>query len=246
MDKQSLIIEEYKKKFNRCINEYINAGGMNIEEDEQEGQMPEQPADNEMPQQDMPQGDMPQDSDPNMMQGDMAGDPNAAQEQTPPGFDPQVPADANMGQAPVEEPQEEEEVIDVDELTDAQEKTEDKLDSLTRKFEKVMDMVGSFEKKIDASNDKITRMEADIKAEIEKRNPTPIEKMSMRTTKSYPYSSTPNEYWANEAPENYSPEEDQKVYTITKGDIDGTTDWQGIAKSMNDPKYNDLHNILGY
>jgi hypothetical protein len=74
--------------------------------------------------------------------------------------------------------------------------------------------------------------------------------MTMRSTKSAPYSMTPNEYMNNYAPENYSPEDDNNgaddmQYKITKGDIDNFTDYNSIIKDL-DVEHQGLKDILGY
>ena len=138
-------------------------------------------------------------------------------------------------------------IIDVDDLTNSQEETEKKIDALSDKFERLIGMLDGFEKQIDSSNE---RMET-LRAEIEKRNPTPVEKMSIRAKNSYPFNITPDEYWKDkEATSNYSPEDDNNgaddpVYQITKDDIDNISDWNSIYKSLDD-KHGSLRDLFGY
>jgi hypothetical protein len=94
------------------------------------------------------------------------------------------------------------------------------------------------------------RAKSEFKSELEKRMPTPQQRMTMRSTKSAPYSMTPNEYMNNYAPENYSPEDDNNgaddmQYKITKGDIDNFTDYNSIIKDL-DVEHQGLKDILGY
>jgi hypothetical protein len=91
---------------------------------------------------------------------------------------------------------------------------------------------------------------ADFKAEMEKRMPTPQQRMTMRSTKSSPYSMSPNEYMNNYAPENYSDADDNNgaddaQYQITKGDIDSFTDYNSIAREL-DIEHQGLKDILGF
>jgi hypothetical protein len=180
-------------------------------------------------------GGMPQGGDPSMgMGGEMP------QGQGAEGFEPQVQIeqDPNMSQAPIDSV-ENEEVIDVDDLTDSQEDTEKKVDALTSKFDKLFQMIGSFEEKIKQSDENINA----LKQEIEKRNPTQIEKMSMRSKGGYPFNVSPDEYWADkEATSNYSTEDDQNgvkqgQYVITAKDIAGETNWKEIADSLDDDDF---------
>lgn len=175
-----------------------------------------------------PQGFEPQGVDPNAGLDGMGGtDPNAA-----------APADPNAA-APADGAAsgEEEEVINVDDLTDSQEETEHKVDALSHKFEKLMGALDSIEKRIDSIDTHTNEYLGSLKAEVEKRNPTPMQRLTMRSTKSSPYSMTPNEYMDKYAPENYSDESDNNgaddpQYKITKADIDNFTDYNSIAKEF--------------
>ena len=89
-----------------------------------------------------------------------------------------------------------------------------------------------------------------LKGEMEKRNPTPMQRLTMRSTKSAPYGMTPNEYMNNYAPDNYSDESDNNgaddpQYQITKDDIDKFTDYQSIANDIRNNKL-DLKDIFDY
>ena len=190
---------------------------------------------------------MEQGGDPSMTGGDMmGGDPNMQGAEAQ-GFNPQG-SEEQLGATPETDPnQEEEEVIDVDDLTNSQEETEAKVDSLSDKFERLFGMIDAFEKQIDASNE---RMES-LRAEIEKRNPTPVEKMSLRAANSYPFNVSPNDYWKDkEATSNYTPDDDKNgvndpQYQITKDDIDNIADYNQIAKSL-DADYMSLKDLLDF
>ena len=186
----------------------------------------------------------------------MGGDPNGGQGAegfNPEGGDPNGGLDGMGGQDPMmggDTMQSDDEVIDVDDLTKSQENAEKKIDKMNAKFEKLM---GAVEVLIKQNNER-DRQEAEnaakMKAELEKRIPTPQQRMTMRSTKSAPYSMTPNEYMNNYAPENYSDEDDNNgaddmQYQITKGDIDSFTDYNSIAKDL-DIEHQGLRDILGF
>jgi hypothetical protein len=89
-----------------------------------------------------------------------------------------------------------------------------------------------------------------VEDELNKRIPTPQQRLTMRSTKSSPYSMSPNDYIQNYAPENYSDDDDNNgaddvQYKITKGDIDNFTNYNQIAKEL-DIEHQNLHNILGF
>ena len=201
--------------------------------------------------------------DPNDGMEGMGGDPSMSGGQGPEGFNPQggdpndgmegMGSDPAMSSNPAmggETMQSDDEVIDVDDLTKSQEQAEKKIDKMNDKFEKLM---GAVEALI-AQNKKMERREAEAKAEfqaeLEKRIPTPQQRMTMRSTKSLPYSMSPNEYMNNYAPENYSDADDNNgaddaQYQITKDDIDRFTDYNSIARDL-DIEHQGLHDILGF
>jgi hypothetical protein len=247
------------KRF-RMLCEYT----FNITEDDGEENMPEEPQEGnmgqEMPQDGMnPQGDnmgqeIPQDGTAdNQMMGGNEGAPGFNPQDNMMGNEQEMPVDMegmdDMGTEPM---QPDDEVIDVDELTQAQEETEEKVDDMQsymgKGFKKLLNVVNKLDQMI---NNSIANME-NIKQEIEKRNPTPMEKLNMRAANdSYPFNVSPNDYWANkEATSNYriggEDEEDAPQYTITQGDIDKMTDFQKISKDLSDANFNqNLMNIFG-
>lgn len=168
----------------------------------------------------------------------MGGDPNAAggAPQGPEGFNPQDMGgmDPAMGAADMQQPGDE--VVDITELTDKQDDIEDQIKEVGGKFEEVLKAIGSFEELIKSNDEKIE----DLKAEIERRNPTQIEKLGNQKTLSYPFNVTPEEYWKDkEANSNYSTEDDdngkeQGQYVITANDVNGDTNWRAIADSLDD------------
>lgn len=177
-----------------------------------------------------PEGFAPQGVDQGMAMDGMGGDPNA------------------MGGG--ETPGPEDDVVEIDDLTDAQEDTEHKVDALTSKFERLMSSIDSIEQRINDIDAHTNQYLGSLKGEMEKRNPTPMQRLTMRSTKSSPYSMTPNEYMNNYAPENYSDESDNNgaddpQYKITKGDIDDFVDYNSIAKDIANNKLG-LKDILGY
>lgn len=195
-------------------------------------------------------GDMGE--DPNMGNPNAMGDMNGGNEQGATGFNPSMGGEEGGNEMGTEPMQPEDEVIDVDELTQSQEETEEKVEdvqvSMTKGFEKILNVVDRLNKMIDAST---ANMEQ-IKQEIEKRNPTPMEKLNMRAANdSYPFNVSPSDYWkTKEATSNYriggEDEPDAKQYTITQGDIDDITDFQRISKELNDSEFNqNLMNIFG-
>jgi hypothetical protein len=146
--------------------------------------------------------------------------------------------------------QDDDEVIDVDDLTKSQEKAERKIDKMNDKFEKLMNSVEKLIKLNQEKDAQSALLLNKVQDEIDKRIPTPQQRLSMRSTKSSPYTMTPNEYMNNYAPENYSDESDNNgaddaQYQITKDDIDRVTDYNSIVKDL-DVEHQGLRDILGF
>ena len=180
-----------------------------------------------------PMGGMPP-GDPNGGMPDPNADPNGG---GMPGADPMAGADP-MGGMPggdavdgleEEEPEEEDDVIDVDDLTKAQEKTNDKVNSVGKdlgkvdtRIEKLLGAIETLQGMFDKNNQEI----ADLKSEFEKRNPTQTEKLNLRSLDSYPFKVRPTDYWEDKAKNsNYSAYADNEEptsqeYVITNNDVD--------------------------
>ena len=200
-------------------------------------------------------GGMPQDpnamggGDPNAMGGQdpMAGgaDPNAMGEDPMAGGadqnaqDPMAdPMGGDMGADPMgdpmgEEPADDGETIDIDGLTQAEDKLNVKQNRIGRDLSKVdnrittlIDTINNLLTKVDSNNSEIES----LKAEFEKRNPTQTEKLNLRSLDSYPFNVKPNEYWAEKAKEGgyeaYSDNDEPttKEYVITNDDVDNPSD----------------------
>ena len=173
--------------------------------------------------------------DPNAMgdpMGDMGGDPNAM-------GDPM----ADMGG---EQPGPDDNVIDVDDLTSAQDETNTMIQDLNDKFEKLLGVVDKFDKFIDKNDSEI----ASLKQELEKRNPTPLEKLDLRTVNdSYPFNVKPNDYWkGKEETSNYrvggDTDEVPAQYDLHQSDVDDVQSWKAIADSLDDSSLTDLAKLF--
>jgi hypothetical protein len=227
-------------------------------QDMQQGQQPGADMGGQMPQQG---ADPNMGGDPNMMggqggdmqqpmdaQGGMQGDPNAMGMDAGMGADPSMGGDPGMGmeQDPMaggdpntDTMQPDDEVIDVDDLTQAQETTEIKLDGVDEKLTQLVSIFDKFENAISQTDEKLEA----LKAEIEKRNPTDVEKMNIRSQASYPYSEFPRDYWDKKAAENphydvvynndVSPSDEQE-FMLKSSDIKGIDDRE-MQKSFDLP-----------
>lgn len=213
-----------------------------------QGDMPPMGDDpNQQPPMDGGQGDMPpMDGGPNQQppMGDEQGD-------MPPmdgGQGDMPPMDGGMPEGPMDDGGlgENDEVIDVEDLTQAQEKLNHKqnmvgkdLGQLDNRIEALMTAVEKMKNIIDHNNNEITS----LKAELQKRVPTQTEKLGMRSLDSYPYNVNLNDYWKNKEREggyearynNSQPEDKSKI--ITNKDINNFSD-SDIENSFDDDDLN--------
>lgn len=245
--KENNLYEAHKQFMRLC--EWTNLSSMIINDEEDNDQ------DMNMGQ-DMPQGnqngnmgnDGNQPMNDPMMGGE--GDPNADMNQPmgddamgggemPPmnGQDPMMGGE-DMNEMPPMDDQmmgdnmgEDEEVIDVDDITNAQEKMNDKvnvvgqdLGKVNDKIEALMQSLSNMEQMINNNNAEI----ASFKQEFEKRNPTQTEKLNLRSLDSYPFNVNPKDYWKDKGIDpnsNYSGYSDNdksttQEYEITNSDVD--------------------------
>lgn len=188
------------------------------------------------------------------MDGGMPQDPMAG---GAPGGDPMggMPGPDDMGGLDEDEPEEEEDVIDVDDLTKAQEKTNDKVNSVGKdlgkvdaRIEKLLGAIESLENMFDKNNQEI----ADLKAEFEKRNPTQTEKLNLRSLDSYPFKIKPTDYWKEKGENsNYSAYADNEEpttqeYVITNDDVDDFNEREiADSFSVTDDLEQDIKKIFG-
>ena len=155
-----------------------------------------------------------------MMDGDMGGDPNAM-------GDPMMD---DMGGAELDD---NEDTIDIDGLTKAEDKLNVKqnhigrdLSKVDNRISKLINTIGNLLDKVETNNNEIEA----LKAEFEKRNPTQTEKLNLRSLDSYPFNVKPNEYWAEKAKqggyEAYADnnEPTTREYVITNDDVDNPSD----------------------
>ena len=183
----------------------------------------------------MPQNDVQQGND---MNGNMQM--NGTEGDMPDFSEPEVEDDGIETQ----EMESDDEVIDVDDLTQSQEATEYKIDGVDDRLSKIYAVVRKFSDQLEKNEESIMA----LKDEFEKRNPTEEEKLNIRSQSSYPYSETPKDYWNKKTQENphynvmynneVSPSEEQKKFEITKDDISGLnmksiSDTLDIDQSLN-------------
>jgi hypothetical protein len=199
----------------------------------------EEPADNQAPAEPAPTDDM--------AGGDMAG---GEEEMTsdipePDAMDAEAPTEEpQMEEPPMEEPVGDEVEVDVTSLVKGSEEAKQSADKATQNTEMLLQKLTDLESRLSnmaAITDKIENLEQ----EIIKRNPTPVEKMEMRSLSSYPFNQKLTDYWADkEGAYDVMGKQEPKEYVLKKDDVDGTYSDASIQKSfttdMNDYDEEDI------
>lgn len=131
------------------------------------------------------------------------------------------------------------EVIDVDDLTDAQKETEDKVDGVSTQLVRLLKVVSKYNDAIDRQNQEIE----DLRKEFEKRNPSEEEMLNIRSQAGYPYSEQPKDYWKNKVKENPNynvmfdndipTDKEQEKFEIKDSDLNGLN-YKNISDSFDD------------
>jgi hypothetical protein len=150
-----------------------------------------------------------------------------------------------MEEPEIEEPEMEEPVddsveLDVTELVQGSEEAKEAADKATQNTEILLQKLTDLESKI-ANMDKITNKIDNLEKEIVERNPTPVEKLEMRSLSSFPYSQKLTDFWADKKGAYDVMDGDQKEeeYSLTQDDVDQSYSEGDIKKSFGINKSDD-------
>jgi hypothetical protein len=109
--------------------------------------------------------------------------------------------------------------VDVSDIVDKAEQTRTEIEGMTSKMDELLGKLGDLESQVSGMDKVIDKIE-NLEKEIEERNPTPVEKLEMRSMDSFPYSITLTDYWSDKEGYDVGGTEETEEYTITKGDVD--------------------------
>ena len=215
------LLKEELKRFNSIMEYTFNLGekeellfDSSIDEQEEEvtdevDALPEEPAMEEMPAMD-----------------DLGEDP----------FGGDAPVEDEMAEEPaMEEIPSDEGEVEVD-VTDIVDKAEEAKEEAAGASSKIDDLLGKFselEEKLTGMDQIITKMD-ELEQEVKDRNPSPTEKLSMRSMDSFPYSVKLTDFWNDREGYDATGEEgEEEEYTLTKQDIDDDYSEVDIRSSFN-------------
>lgn len=127
--------------------------------------------------------------------------------------------------------------VDVTELVKSGEDAKNAATSASHKTDSLLAKFGELENRV-AAMSSITAKIDDLEREIVKRNPTPVEKLEMRSLDSYPYSIKLTDFWKDKEDEynvlDKSAPNPNKEYVLTQDDVDADYSEANIKKSFSD------------
>lgn len=270
--KDNGLLEAHKQFLRMCNEDYLSHGELNLNEDDEVAPTSDNNDQNQTNEPDTGN----QDSslfDNNPTEGDnttpmgvsgntndtedaMNGDASMGGEMPMDNMDDSLDSDSDIAH---DNDSSDEDTIDIDDLTDAQEKINHKtnkiginLGKVDNRIEHLMQSLEKMEDMIDSNNAEIMS----LRKEFEKRNPTQIERIDMRRRFDSPgFNESPEESLAKrlQARDNYTVTDggdktNDKQYTLTQNDIDSVGDSQ-VADSfykIDDDDIQDINKIFGF
>jgi len=118
-----------------------------------------------------------------------------------------------------EEPMGDEETVEVD-VTDIVNKTEEtkaSVDDMGQKMDDLLSKLSDLESQVTDMDGVINKID-NLEKEIERRNPTPVERLEMRSMDSFPYSVKLTDFWKDK--EGYDATDEEEEFTLTQDEVD--------------------------
>ena len=119
--------------------------------------------------------------------------------------------------------------VDVTDIVAKSEETKTSVDGINTKMDDLLGKLSDLESQIGGMDQVIGKID-NLEKEIERRNPTPVEKLEMRSMDSFPYSVSLTDFWDDK--EGYDATEEETEYTLTQSDVDNF-DQKEIRNSFN-------------
>ena len=119
--------------------------------------------------------------------------------------------------------------VDVTDIVDKAEETRTEIAGITAKMDELMGNLSSLSDQVSGMDQVIGKIE-NLEKEIEKRNPTPVEKLEMRSMDSFPYSIKLTDYWQDK--EGYDVNGEEEDFTLTQQEVDDYSETE-IEDSFN-------------
>jgi hypothetical protein len=135
--------------------------------------------------------------------------------------------------------------VDVTELVKGSEEAKTAADEASRNSEILMKKLNDLESQLNNMS-AITNKIENLEKEIVKRNPTPVEKLEMRSLDSYPFNQKLSDYWAEKEGAYDVMDNKEKEYVLTKKDVEDDYSDSTIKNSFNSPNEYEEEDINDY
>jgi len=132
----------------------------------------------------------------------------------------------------IEEPADDSVEVDVTSLVQGSEEAKAAAEEASQNSEMLLNKLSDLEARI-ARMDSVSAKIEDLEKEIVKRNPTPVEKLEMRSLSSFPYSQKLTDYWADkEGAYDVMGNDKKEEYVLKQDDVDYDYSEPNIKKSF--------------
>jgi hypothetical protein len=119
--------------------------------------------------------------------------------------------------------------IDVTDIVGKTEATKTSVEGMSSKMDELLNKLSDLESQVSGMDNVINKID-DLEKEIEKRNPTPVERLEMRSMNSFPYSVKLTDFWQDK--EGYeATEENEEEFVLKQSDVDNYNE-KDIRKSF--------------
>jgi hypothetical protein len=137
-----------------------------------------------------------------------------------------------------EAPADDEVELDVTQLVQGTEEAKASADMANQKLDGLMGALDALENKLNSMESITTKID-DLENQLEKRIPTPEEKLEMRSLSSYPYNLKLTDFWADkggiyDVMGNNEEESEEKEYVLTQKDVDNDYSESSVRDSFVD------------
>ena len=179
--------------------------------------------------------------DDDMFNFDDGSDGDAGQSGTPPA-NPPAPAAPAAPAAPPVAPVDDSVDIDVTDLVHGSKEATIAAKSASHKSSELLMKLNDLEQRVDRMSSLGNKID-NLEREVVKRNPTPVEKLEMRSLSSYPYNIKLSDYWNDvdgyETGEELHEPKQQKDYVLKKSDVNGEYGDIALKRSFDQPEYDE-------
>lgn len=169
--------------------------------------------------------------DVNAIANDLGVSADGGEEQNQDMEDVPTPAPA-PAPLPAPEPVNDDIEIDVTSLVKGSEKATKASNFAAHNTEIILQKLTDLEDRI-SGMDRVSAKIDSLEQEMIKRNPTPVEKLEMRSLSSYPYSQKLSDYWAEKEGPYDVMKNEKKEYILTQDDVDYSYSENDMKKSFN-------------